>query len=123
MGIPPETLPGIIEAATKGWRVLTDQQKQTIDALQQNLGVSKNALKAFYATIGDNEVPIGQLNEKLLEIAGHYKELLAQSAPHPSDSPEIAKIKSAAKDAAMTQVSLGNAAAMLGKREKALVRK
>ena len=99
MGIPPETLPGIIEAATKDWRALTDQQKQTINALQQNLGVNQNALKAFFATVGDNEVPIGHLNEKLIEIAGHYKELLAQSAPRPSDGPEIAKVKSAAKDA------------------------
>jgi tetratricopeptide (TPR) repeat protein len=99
IGIPAEKLPGIIEAATKDWRALTDQQKQTIDALQQNLGVSENALKAFFATIGDNEVPIARLSEKLLEIAGHYKELLAQSAPGPTDGPEIAKVKSAAQDA------------------------
>jgi tetratricopeptide (TPR) repeat protein len=98
-GIPAEKLPGIIEAATKDWRTLTDQQKHTIDVLQQNLGVSENALRAFFVTLGYNEVPIGQLSQKLLEIAGYYKELLVQAAPGPSDGPEIAKVKSAAKDA------------------------
>ena len=99
IGIPAEKLPGIIEAATKDWRTLTDQQKQTIDALEKNLGVSKNALRGFFKVLGYNEVPANQLDEKLLEIAGHYKELLAQSAPTPNDRPEIANVKSAAKDA------------------------
>jgi tetratricopeptide (TPR) repeat protein len=99
IGIPAETLPGIIEAATKDWRALTDQQKQKIDALQNNLGVNEDALRAFFATLGENEVPPDRLIAKLLEIAGHYKEALAQSAPGPNDGPEIAKVKSAAKDA------------------------
>ena len=41
IGIPPEKLPGIIEAATKDWRGLTDQQKQTIDVLQKTLGSTR----------------------------------------------------------------------------------
>jgi tetratricopeptide (TPR) repeat protein len=117
IGIPAEKLPGIIEAATKDWRALTDQQKQTIDALQQNLGVSKNSLKGFFVTLGYNEVPIGQLSEKLIEIAGYYKELLAQSAPRPSDGPEIAKVKSAAKDA-VEAGQLDRADELLGQVEK-----
>jgi hypothetical protein len=39
------------------------------------------------------------LSKKLVEIAGHYKEALAQSAPGPNDRPDIVKVKSAAKDA------------------------
>src|ERR1700756_2702110 len=58
IGISAEQLPGIIEAVTKDWRTLTDQQKQTIDALQKNLGVSEEAVKAFFTVLGDNEVPI-----------------------------------------------------------------
>jgi tetratricopeptide (TPR) repeat protein len=99
IGIPAEKLPSIIEAATKDWRALTDQQKQNIDELQRVLGVNENALKAFFATLGDKEVPISHLSDKLVEIAGHYKELLAQSGPSSGDSPEIAKIKNAARDA------------------------
>ena len=99
IGIPPENLPGIIEAATKDWRDRTEQQNQTIDVLKKDLGVSENALKAFFATLGENQVPADRVTEKLLEIAGHYKEALAQSAPAPYDGPEIAKVKRAAKDA------------------------
>jgi tetratricopeptide (TPR) repeat protein len=99
IGIPAEKLPAIIEAATKDWRALTDQQKQTIDALQNNLGVNENALKAFFATLGENEVSTDRLSEKLLEIAGHYKKALVQSAPGPNDGPEFSKVKSAANHA------------------------
>src|SRR3954462_15251836 len=52
-GISPETLPGIIEAATRDWRNLSDQQKQTIDHLQNELGVNKDALRAFFAVLGE----------------------------------------------------------------------
>ena len=65
-GVPAETLPGIIEAATKDWRDLSDQQKQTIDTLQNKLGVNENALKAFFAILGEKEVP----TEKLVKEAG-----------------------------------------------------
>jgi tetratricopeptide (TPR) repeat protein len=99
IGILPERLPGIIEAATKDWRDLTRQQNQTIDTLKKNLGVNADALRGFFTTLGENEVPIDRLSEKLLEIAGHYKEALAQSAPGPNDSPEIANVKSAARHA------------------------
>src|SRR4051812_19419664 len=54
-GISSETLPGIIEAATKDWRNLSDQQKQTIEDLQNKLGVNENALKAFFAVLGEKE--------------------------------------------------------------------
>jgi hypothetical protein len=97
IGIPPEQLPEIIEAATKDWRNLSDQQKQTIDDLKNQLGVNENALKAFFASLGENQVPIEQLAKKLLEIAGNYKEALARTAPNPNDSPEIAKVKDAVR--------------------------
>ena len=97
IGISVEQLPGIIGAATKDWRELTEQQKLTINALQKTLGVSENALKGFFTVLGYNEVPLNQLSEKLLEIAGYYKKLLEQSAPGPNDGPEVAKLKSTAK--------------------------
>src|SRR5690348_14695598 len=51
IGISQEALPGIIEAATKDSRNLSSQQKQTIDDLQDKLGVNENALKAFFAVL------------------------------------------------------------------------
>ncbi len=98
-GIPAEKLPSIIEAATKDWRLLTEQQKQTINDLQKTLGVNGDALKSFFITIGENEVPIEQLPKKLLEIAGRYRDLLAQVRPSPDDGPKAAEIKSAAGQA------------------------
>ena len=98
-GISPETLPGIIEAATKDWRNLSGQQKQTIDDLQNKLGVNENALKAFFAVLGEKEVPVEQLVKKLVEIAEGYKEALARAAPNPNDPPEIAKVRDAVKTA------------------------
>jgi hypothetical protein len=64
IGIPPEQLPGIIEAATKDWRNLSDQQKQTIDTLQDKLGVNEDALKAFFAILGEKEVPVEHAKER-----------------------------------------------------------
>ena len=99
VGIQSKELSGIIEAVTKDWRDLSAQQKQTIDDLKDKLGVNENALKAFFATLGEKDVPTDQLVKKLVEIAGSYKEALARAAPNPSDPPEIAKVKEAVKAA------------------------
>jgi hypothetical protein len=40
IGIPPDQLPAIIEAATTDWKRLTDEQRQTIARLEGKLGVS-----------------------------------------------------------------------------------
>src|SRR4051812_16544719 len=116
-GISPEALPGIIEAATRDWRNLSDQQKQTIDHLQNELGVNKDALRAFFAVLGEKEVPVEQLVKKLVEIAGSYKEALARAAPNPNDPPEIAKLRDAVK-AALEAGHLDQADELLGQLEK-----
>ena len=79
----------------KDWWTLSSQQKQTIDELQNKLGVNENALKAFFGVLGEKDVPVEQLTKKLVEIAGSYKEALAWAAPNPSDPPEIAKVRDA----------------------------
>jgi tetratricopeptide (TPR) repeat protein len=99
IGIPPEQLAGIIEAGRKDLKDLTEHQKHKIDTLEKDLGVNENALQAFFTILGEREVPIDRLSKKLVEIAGHYKEALAQSAPGPNDRPDIAKVRSAARDA------------------------
>src|SRR3954454_21084373 len=90
-GISSKTLPSIIEAATTGWRNLSGQQKQTIDDLQNKLGVNENALKAFFAVLGEKAVPVEQLLKKLVEIAEGYKEALARAVPNPNEPTEIDK--------------------------------
>jgi tetratricopeptide (TPR) repeat protein len=80
-------------------RNFSDQQKQTIDEIKGKLGVSEEALKGFFTTIGQNDVPPDQLAKKLVEIAENYKQTLVQAAPNPNDAPEIAKVKDAIKTA------------------------
>ena len=99
IGIPPEKLPSIIEAATKDWRLLNEQQKQTINNLQKTLGVNEDALRSFLQAIGERAVPVDQLGQKLREIAGRYRELLTQVRPSPDDEPNAAEIKSEAAHA------------------------
>ena len=99
IGIPPKDLPAIIAAAKKDAKLLTKQQKQTIETLQNKLGVSQGALKAFFTSLGENDISPEHQSKKLLEIAGHYKELVAQVKPAPDAEPQIAKIKNAATEA------------------------
>jgi tetratricopeptide (TPR) repeat protein len=99
IGIPAEKLPSLIEAATKDWRLLNEQQKQTINELQKTLGVNEDALKSFLQAIGERAVPVEQLGQKLREIARRYRELLAQVRPSPDDGPNAAEIKNAAAQA------------------------
>jgi tetratricopeptide (TPR) repeat protein len=113
IGIPPEKLEDVKTAITK-LSQLNEQQQQTINILQNNLGVNKQALKAFFIILGESEVSGEQLMKKLLEIAGHYKELLAQVTLVPSDGTEIAKTKTAAKEA-LKAGQLDRADELLGK--------
>src|ERR1700737_1383148 len=99
IGISPEKLPGIIEAATKDWRGLTDQQKQTIDVLQKNLGVNENALKAFFATLGEQDVPLEQVPTKLGEIAARHRAMLDRWSVLDAGDPATAALAAEAKTA------------------------
>lgn len=56
IGIPPEQV-AVITEALKREQKLTDEQRQTIAKLEGNLGVSGGALRAFFRTLGEAEVP------------------------------------------------------------------
>ena len=99
IGIPPDQLPTIIEAATSDWKRLTDEQRKMIADLEGKLGVSAGALQAFFRTLGEAEVPPERQEAKLVEIAERYKQLVAQVAAAPGDDPEVAKLKGEAKAA------------------------
>jgi tetratricopeptide (TPR) repeat protein len=99
VGIPPDQLPGIVEAATRDWKHLSDDQRGTIAALEDKLQVSEGALRAFFRTLGEAGVPLEQLEPRLVEIAENYSQLLTQVAIAPGDEPEVAQFKSEAKAA------------------------
>ncbi len=93
IGIGGAQLPAIIEAATKGLQTLTSEQKQTIDALEQRLGVSEGAVLALFRTLGEANVPPEQWEERLVEIASDYKRVQEELTADPNDSTETAKLK------------------------------
>ena len=99
VGIPPDQLPGIIEAATRDWKRLTDDQRGTITTLEDKLQVSEGALRAFFRTLGEAGVPLEQLEPRLVEIADQYGRLLSQVTVAPGDEPEVAQLKGEAKAA------------------------
>src|SRR5512132_536799 len=114
IGILPDQLPKIIDATTSDWKRLTDEQRKLIADLEGKLGVSAGALRAFFRTLGEKDVPPERQEAKLVEIAERYKQLLAQLAATPGDDPEIAKLKSEAK-AALDGGELERADALLEK--------
>src|SRR5512132_2931012 len=99
IGILPDPLPKIIDAASSDWKRLTDEQRKMIADLEGKLGVSAGALRAFFRTLGEAEVPPERQEAKLVEIAEHYKQALAQVAAAPGDDPGVAKLKGEVKAA------------------------
>src|SRR5512132_594555 len=99
IGILPDQLPKIIDAATSDWKRLTDEQRKLITDLEGKLGVSAGALQAFFRTLGEADVPPERQEGKLVEIAESYKQLVAQLTATPGDDPEVAKLKGEAKAA------------------------
>src|SRR5512132_1835085 len=111
--MPPDQLAKIIEAATSDWKRLTDEQRKMIADLEGKFGVSAGALRAFFRTLGEAEVSPERLEAKLVEIAEHYKQALAQAAAAAGDNPEVAKLKSEVK-AALEAGELERADNLLG---------
>src|SRR5512132_729632 len=99
IGILPDQLPKIIDAATSDWKRLTDEQRKLITDLEGKLGVSAGALRAFFRTLGAADVPPERQEGKLVEIAERYKQLVAQVAAVPGDDPEVAELKGEAQAA------------------------
>src|SRR5512132_4121312 len=99
IGILPDQLPKIIDAATSDWKRLTDEQRKLITDLEGKLAVSAGALRAFFRTLGAADVPPERQEGKLVEIAERYKQLVAQGAAVPGDDPEVAELKGEAQAA------------------------
>src|SRR4051794_29439900 len=81
-GLNPERLQQMIEAAVTG---ATGTLVKQIDELTNRLGVTHAAVLTMLRTIGEQEVPLERLTDKLAEIATQYKsavERMAALDPH-----------------------------------------
>ena len=94
-----EQLPAIIEASTRPLQQLNNTQRETVRALERQLGVTEGALATFFQIIGEAQVPPEQQPARLVEIAMQWRQLHAQVAAEPSDAPEVTQLKDAARAA------------------------
>jgi tetratricopeptide (TPR) repeat protein len=95
-GILPDQLAAIIVAATDPLKKLNDAQKATIADLEHRLGASEAQVLMFFRFIGETDVPLDQVGDRLAEIAKRYKTLLIQVESRPGDDPAVARLKTEA---------------------------
>lgn len=71
---------------------------QQVTALSKQLGVTEGALRSFFKTLEQKEVPLDQLATRLSEIARDHKKLLAEVAAFRGENdPNIARLSAAAE--------------------------
>lgn len=68
-------------------------------ALSEELGVTKAALKSFFKLLKEKQVPPEDLDETLRQIAHRYKDLEAKLRHFTSKDPEVTALKRQAKEA------------------------
>jgi hypothetical protein len=61
------------------------------------LAVTDSALSSFFIIMEEQQVPRGDLDNKLREIAAQYKELLLRMETVQSEDPQVVKLKQEAK--------------------------
>ncbi|MGX9726119.1 MAG: tetratricopeptide repeat protein [Candidatus Electronema sp. VV] len=65
----------------------------------RDLGVTDSALESFFKILEEQQIPRGDLDSKLREIAFRYKELLLRFEAVTSDDPQVQALKEQAKQA------------------------
>ena len=73
--------------------------EERFQALSEELGITKAALKSFLKILERKAVPPEDLDSTLRKIAGRYKALEEKLAKFTSDDPEVKALKKAAKEA------------------------
>ncbi|WP_417913002.1 tetratricopeptide repeat protein, partial [Candidatus Electronema sp. TJ] len=72
---------------------------QRLEELAGKLAVTDSALASFFRIMEEQQVPLGDLDSKLREIATQYKELRARLENVQSADPEVQRLKAEAKQA------------------------
>lgn len=101
IGLPYDQLPAVLAAARQPWDELSEAQRAVIIGLEGRLGgVAQRAIYGFFLDLGEAEVSLEQLPQRLAEMAEDYKRLKARTTVSPDDLPEVATLKAEA-DAAL----------------------
>ncbi len=118
-GVPPEQLQPLA-AAVASLTQLTGEQRAIIAHLEHRLGASEEQVLMFFRIIGERDVPLEQIGNRLVEIAERFKTLLVQVESKPSDDPVVARLKTEAH-AALEAGDFDRADALLDKVENAVL--
>jgi tetratricopeptide (TPR) repeat protein len=76
-GLTPEQVQELTKAAVSG---AVGPLRETIVELSKRLGVTEDATQTMLRILGDQDVPLERLSQKLTEIANQYQKLQAQAA-------------------------------------------
>jgi tetratricopeptide (TPR) repeat protein len=99
VGTPADKLKEIVAAGDREWRDLTESQQAELLSLQRQFGVTLGALQAFFAALGEHDVPEEQLAVRLGEMAGRFKHVGAGVMEIAASSPAVAALKAEAQTA------------------------
>jgi tetratricopeptide (TPR) repeat protein len=113
IGVSQGKLDKIIREIKKPYEELTATQKETIGLLKDKLDLNRRQIIAALNILGEANVEPENLTAKLVEVAQHYKDLLASAASQPDDTPAIAARKAEAQQA-LDAGELDKADALLG---------
>ncbi len=75
------------------------KKAETFNEVVKELGITDSALSSFYKILEEQQVPRNDWDNKLRELAKHYKELLSRIDSVQAADPQVAKLEVEAKQA------------------------
>ena len=101
-GITPAQIQQIIDGVTAG-RAIPPEFLERSEQLAQRFGVTDMAVTTFFRILGENRVPVEDLDAKLREVASRHLTLLQRvETLSAEDDPQVASIKKRALAAIST---------------------
>ena len=97
-GIAPEQLEALVRDRSRPLQDLADTQKELIGRLQEQLDLNQAQIRAALNATGEADIAPDAIAAKLVEIAGRYRQLLAQVDGAAADDPEAARLKAEARE-------------------------
>jgi tetratricopeptide (TPR) repeat protein len=115
LGLTPQQLQALVEAVQRAVREGQDTSNAIVPEfrrLSQQLGVQEVALANFFRLIGEQQVPIENLDMALRQLAGRHLELERQIAALGGDDPALRDLRQRAQ-AAVSRGAYDEAAQLL----------